>query len=118
GFGHRVYHTEDPRATVLRKMSEELGRRTGEPKWFEISRRVEEFMIREKKINANVDFYSASAYYVLGIPVELYTPVFAMSRISGWTAHVLEQYANNKLIRPLAEYTGAANLKYVPVDQR
>ncbi len=118
GFGHRVYHTEDPRATVLRKMSEELGRRTGEPKWFEISRRVEEFMIREKKINANVDFYSASAYYVLGIPVELYTPVFAVSRISGWTAHVLEQYANNKLIRPLAEYTGAANLKYVSVDQR
>jgi citrate synthase len=118
GFGHRVYHTEDPRATVLRKMSEELGRRTGETKWFEISRRVEEFMIREKKINANVDFYSASAYYVLGIPVELYTPVFAVSRISGWTAHVLEQYANNKLIRPLAEYTGSTNLKYIPVDQR
>ncbi|MGH9396258.1 MAG: citrate synthase [Terriglobia bacterium] len=118
GFGHRVYHTEDPRATVLRKMSEETGRRAGQPKWFEISRAIEETMVHEKKINANVDFYSASAYYSLGIPVELYTPVFAVSRISGWTAHVLEQYADNKLIRPLAEYTGPSNLKYTPVDQR
>jgi citrate synthase len=118
GFGHRVYHTEDPRATVLRKMSEDLGRRTGTTKWFEISRAVENLMIREKKINANVDFYSASAYYVLGIPVELYTPVFAVSRIAGWTAHVLEQYANNKLIRPLAEYTGPVNQRYVAIDNR
>jgi citrate synthase len=118
GFGHRVYHTEDPRATVLRKMSEDLGRRTGDAKWFEISRAVENLMIREKKINANVDFYSASAYYVLGIPVELYTPVFAVSRIAGWTAHVLEQYANNKLIRPLAEYTGPVNQRYVAIDNR
>jgi len=118
GFGHRVYHTEDPRATVLRKMSEELGRRNGNLKWFEISRKIEDLMIREKKINANVDFYSASAYYVLGIPVDLYPLVFAASRIAGWTAHVLEQYANNKLIRPLAEYVGPSNLRYVPVDQR
>ena len=118
GFGHRVYHTEDPRATVLRKMSEDLGRRKGQPQWFEISHKIEELMIREKKINANVDFYSASAYYVLGIPVDLYPLVFAASRISGWTAHVLEQYANNKLIRPLAEYTGPTNQKYVPIDQR
>lgn len=118
GFGHRVYHTEDPRATVLRKMSEETGKRSGQPKWFEISRNIENMMIREKKINANVDFYSASAYYAMGIPVELYTPVFAVSRISGWTAHVLEQYQDNKLIRPLAEYTGPTNLKYAPVDQR
>src|SRR2546428_4261264 len=118
GFGHRVYHTEDPRATVLRKMSEELGRRNGNLKWFEISRKIEDLMIREKKINANVDFYSASAYYVLGIPVDLYPLVFAASRIAGWTAHVLEQYANNKLIRPLAEYVGPTNLKYVPIDQR
>jgi citrate synthase len=118
GFGHRVYHTEDPRATVLRKMSEELGRRNGNLQWFEISRKIEELMIREKKINANVDFYSASAYYVLGIPVDLYPLVFAASRIAGWTAHVLEQYANNKLIRPLAEYTGPTNLKYVPIEQR
>ncbi len=118
GFGHRVYHTEDPRANVLRRMSEELGRRTGQPKWFEISKKIEDLMVREKKINANVDFYSASAYYVLGIPVDLYPLVFVVSRISGWTAHVLEQYANNKLIRPLADYTGPAELKYVPIEQR
>ncbi len=118
GFGHRVYHTEDPRATVLRKMSEELGRRAGKPQWFEMSKKIEDLMIREKKINANVDFYSASAYYVLGIPVDLYPLVFAVSRISGWTAHLLEQYANNKLIRPLAEYVGPTNLKYIPIDQR
>ncbi len=118
GFGHRVYHTEDPRATVLRKMSDDLGRRTGHPKWFEMSKKVEDLMIREKKINANVDFYSASAYYVLGIPVDLYPLVFAVSRISGWTAHVLEQYASNKLIRPLAEYVGPTDLKYVCIDQR
>ena len=118
GFGHRVYRTEDPRATVLRKMSEELGRRTGQPQWFEMSKKIEDLMIREKKINANVDFYSASAYYVLGIPVDLYPLVFAASRISGWTAHVIEQYANNKLIRPLAEYVGPTNQKYLPIDQR
>jgi citrate synthase len=118
GFGHRVYHTEDPRATVLRRMSEALGRRSGELKWFETSKKIEDLMIREKKINANVDFYSASAYHVLGIPVELYPLVFAVSRISGWTAHILEQYANNKLIRPLAEYVGPMGLEYVPIDQR
>jgi citrate synthase len=118
GFGHRVYHTEDPRATVLRKMSEELCRRTGQPQWFEMSRRIEETMIREKNINANVDFYSASSYYVLGIPVDLYPLVFAVSRISGWAAHVLEQYAANKLIRPLAEYVGPTGLEYIPMDRR
>ncbi|MGE5325942.1 MAG: citrate synthase [Deltaproteobacteria bacterium] len=118
GFGHRVYRTEDPRATVLRRMSEELGRNAGKTQWFEMSKRIEDLMIREKKINANVDFYSASAYYVLGIPVDLYPLVFAVSRISGWTAHVLEQYAANKLIRPLAEYTGPRDLKYVPIEQR
>jgi 2-methylcitrate synthase len=118
GFGHRVYRTEDPRATVLRRMSEELGRNAGQPQWFEMSKRIEDLMIREKKINANVDFYSASAYYVLGIPVDLYPLVFAVSRISGWTAHVLEQYASNKLIRPLAEYTGPLDLKYVSIEQR
>jgi citrate synthase len=118
GFGHRVYHTEDPRATLLCRMSEELGRRAGQGKWFEMSKKIENLMIREKKINANVDFYSASAYYVLGIPVDLYPLIFAVSRISGWIAHVLEQYANNKLIRPLAEYSGPANLKYVPIEQR
>ncbi len=118
GFGHRVYHTEDPRATVLRKMAEDLGRRGGNLNWFEMSKKIEDLMIREKKINANVDFYSASAYYVLGIPVDLYPLVFAVSRISGWTAHVLEQYANNKLIRPLAEYVGPTDLKYVRIEQR
>jgi len=118
GFGHRVYRTEDPRANVLRRMSEELCRRNGQTKWFEISKRIEDLMIREKKINANVDFYSASAYYVLGIPLDLFPLVFAVSRISGWTAHILEQYANNKLIRPLAEYTGPTGLKYVPIEQR
>lgn len=118
GFGHRVYHTEDPRATVLRKMSEDVGRRAGQPHWFEISRAIENLMRRETKLNANVDFYSASTYYALGIPVELYTPVFAVSRIAGWTAHVLEQYAANKLIRPLAEYTGPLEQSYISVEKR
>jgi citrate synthase len=118
GFGHRVYHTEDPRAFVLRRMSEELGRSAGQPQWFDMSLRIERLMIREKHINANVDFYSASAYYVLGIPVELYPMIFAVSRISGYTAHVLEQYAHNRLIRPLAEYTGPTNQHYVAMDQR
>jgi citrate synthase len=118
GFGHRVYHTEDPRAAVLRKMSEQIGRRASNTQWFDMSRKIEDLMLREKKINANVDFYSASAYYVLGIPVDLYTPVFAASRIAGWTAHTLEQYANNKLIRPLAEYTGPAKQTYVPLEKR
>ncbi len=118
GFGHRVYHTEDPRATVLRRMSEQLCRNAGQMKWFEISKKIEDTMIREKKINANVDFYSASSYYVLGIPVDLFPLVFAVSRIAGWTAHILEQYAGNKLIRPLAEYTGPTNQKWVPAEQR
>jgi citrate synthase len=118
GFGHRVYHTEDPRAAVLREMSKQIGRRASDTKWFEMSRKIEELMLREKKINANVDFYSASAYYVLGIPVDLYTPVFAASRIAGWTAHTLEQYANNKLIRPLADYKGPVKQSYVPLEQR
>ncbi|MFW9930337.1 MAG: citrate synthase [Candidatus Thorarchaeota archaeon] len=118
GFGHRVYRTRDPRATILRRMSEELGRSMGQTKWFEMSQRIEELMVREKGINANVDFFSASSYYVLGIPVDLYTLIFAVSRISGWTAHVLDQYADNKLIRPLAKYSGPTGLSCLPVDQR
>ncbi|HKX16848.1 MAG TPA: citrate synthase [bacterium] len=118
GFGHRVYKTEDPRATHLRKMSEELGRRKGELKWFEMSRALEQFMLSEKKIYANVDFYSATSYYYLGIPLELFTPVFAASRISGWTAHVLEQLADNRIIRPRAEYVGPRNRTYVPINRR
>ncbi len=118
GFGHRVYKTEDPRATHLRQMSETLGRRHGQPQWFEISRAIEQHMLREKHLYANVDFYSASVYYVLGIPIELFTPVFAVSRISGWTAHVLEQYADNRLIRPRAEYVGPRDRTFVPIEQR
>jgi citrate synthase len=118
GFGHRVYKTEDPRATHLRKMSEELGRRQGDLKWFEMSRTLEQFMLSEKRIYANVDFYSATSYYALGIPIDLFTPVFAVSRISGWTAHVLEQLADNRIIRPRAEYVGPRNRTYVPIDQR
>jgi citrate synthase len=106
GFGHRVYHTEDPRATHLRQMSRDLGQRTGQTAWFEMSQRIEALVKSEKKLNPNVDFYSASTYYALGIPIDLFTPIFAVSRISGWTAHVLEQYANNRLIRPRAEYVG------------
>lgn len=106
GFGHRVYRTEDPRATHLRRMSEELGKSTGQEDLYLMSSRVEETVKAEKKLNPNVDFYSASAYYSLGIPIDLYTPIFAVSRMSGWTAHVLEQYHNNRLIRPRAEYKG------------
>jgi citrate synthase len=119
GFGHRVYRTEDPRATHLRKMSEELCNRTGNRRWFEISQKIEQVVRTEKRLNANVDFYSATTYYALGIPVDLFTPVFAVSRISGWTAHVLEQYSNNRLIRPRAEYTGPAYPQtFVPLDRR
>lgn len=123
GIGHAVYRTEDPRATHLRRMSEEIGKRQGETKWFDMSHRIEEIVVgemlkKDKPIRANVDFYSASTYYMLGIPMDLYTPIFAVSRISGWSAHVLEQYANNKLIRPRSEYTGHMDLKYVPIDQR
>jgi len=119
GFGHRVYRTEDPRATHLRKMSEELWRMKGNVRWFEMSQKIEQLMKAEKKLNANVDFYSATTYYALGIPVDLFTPVFAVSRISGWTAHVLEQYANNRLIRPRADYTGPSYPQpYVPLERR
>jgi len=106
GFGHRVYHTEDPRATHLRRMSEELGKAAGNTKWFDMSQRIEHFVKTEKKLNANVDFYSASTYTTLGIDIDLFTPIFAISRISGWAAHVLEQHDDNRLIRPRAEYTG------------
>ena len=119
GFGHRVYKTEDPRATHLRKMSQELGQKSGNLKWFQMSQRIEALVKAEKKLNANVDFYSASTYYALGIPPELFTPVFAVSRISGWTAHVLEQYAHNRLIRPRAEYIGPEYpQRYIPLDRR
>jgi citrate synthase len=119
GFGHRVYHTEDPRATHLRKMSADLGKSSGQTKWFEMSRKIEEFVKTEKKLNANVDFYSASTYHTLGIDLDLFTPVFAVSRISGWAAHVIEQLDDNRLIRPRADYIGAAYpQRYVPMEQR
>jgi 2-methylcitrate synthase len=119
GFGHRVYHTEDPRATHLRQMSRDLGQRAGQPIWFDMSQRIEALVKAEKKLNANVDFYSATTYYALGIPIELFTPIFAVSRISGWTAHVLEQYSNNRLIRPRAEYVGPEYpQRYKPLEDR
>ena len=119
GFGHRVYHVLDPRAIHLKKMSAELGKRTGHTDLYEKSTRVEQTMHDLKNLNANVDFYSASTYYSLGIPVDLFTPIFAVSRMSGWTAHILEQYRNNRLIRPRAEYTGAPNGQpWVPIDER
>src|SRR5471032_3311936 len=119
GFGHRVYHTEDPRATHLREMSKDLGQRNGQPIWFEMSQRIEALVMAEKKLYANVDFYSASTYYALGIDIDLFTPIFAVSRVSGWTAHVLEQYANNRLIRPRADYIGPSYpQRYIPVEAR
>ena len=119
GFGHRVYRTDDPRATHLRVLSEELGKRTGHEALFLMSRRVEETVKEAKKLNPNVDFYSASTYYSLGIPIDLFTPIFAVSRMSGWTAHVLEQYHNNRLIRPRAEYKGNPDgMPWIAMDQR
>ena len=119
GFGHRVYHTEDPRATHLRSMSRDLGTSSGNPKWFEFSRKIEEFINADRKLNANVDFYSASTYRTLGIDIDLFTPVFAVSRISGWTAHVIEQLNDNRLIRPRAEYQGPLwPNQYVPMEKR
>ena len=119
GFGHRVYTTEDPRATHLRQMSEALGKASGNSKWFDMSRKIELFINKEKKLNANVDFYSASTYTALGIDIDLFTPIFAISRISGWAAHVIEQLDDNRLIRPRADYMGPPYpSRYVPVDQR
>lgn len=119
GFGHRVYHTEDPRATHLRVMSHDLGYSSGQAKWYDMSEKIEKFVKAEKKLNANVDFYSASTYHTLGIDEDLFTPVFAVSRISGWTAHVIEQLDDNRLIRPRAEYVGPEYPNhYVPIEQR
>jgi citrate synthase len=118
GFGHRVYRTEDPRATHLRKLSKEAGKLCGDTKWFEMSQVIERVVKEQKGLYPNVDFYSASMYYSMGLPTHLYTPIFACSRVSGWTAHVLEQYRNNRLIRPRAEYTGPTHRKFVPLAQR
>lgn len=118
GFGHAVYRTEDPRATHLRRLSKQMGEQAGNTRWYDISRELEDGMMREKGLFPNVDFFSASAYYMMGIPLDLYTPIFAVSRISGWTGHILEQYADNKLIRPRAEYTGQRDVVYKPINER
>ena len=119
GFGHRVYRTEDPRATHLRQMSHDLGRQTGNSRWFEISQRIEDVMKEETGIDANVDFYSASTYHALGLDLELFTPIFVASRVAGWTAHVLEQYTNIRLIRPRADYVGPEYPRsFVPLPDR
>ncbi len=118
GFGHRVYKTDDPRATHLRKMSEELGQSTGDSRWYEMSRLTEAYIKEHKGLYANVDFYSASVYYMMGLPIDLDTPMFACSRITGWTSHILEQYDNNRLIRPRAEYIGPKNVPCPPIAQR
>ncbi|AJD91741.1 citrate synthase [Jeotgalibacillus malaysiensis] len=118
GFGHRVYQQGDPRAKHLREMSKKLTELRGESKWYEMSVKIEEIVTSEKKLPPNVDFYSASVYHSLGIDHDLFTPIFAVSRVSGWLAHILEQYSNNRLIRPRAEYTGPGMQEYVPVEKR
>ena len=121
GFGHRVYKAKDPRAKILERMSQELGQRAGDTKWFEMTRAVEarfQPVVEAKGIFPNVDFYSASAYQVMGIPRDLFTPIFACSRVVGWCAHLMEQYANNRIFRPSSEYTGEMGLKYTPIESR
>ncbi|MBM3897940.1 MAG: citrate synthase [Thaumarchaeota archaeon] len=118
GFGHRVYKTIDPRAVVLRELSRKLGERAGDTRWYEISRKIEEIMLAERNLKPNVDFYSASVYRMLGFPKDFSTTIFACSRVTGWTAHILEQYDNNRLMRPRAEYIGSREMTYIPIDQR
>jgi citrate synthase len=118
GFGHRVYKVEDPRATILRSWSKRIGEERGNLLWYDLLERLVEVVRREKGLYPNVDLYSGSIYTLLGIPDDLFTPLFAISRVSGWTAHVLEEYADLRLIRPTAQYTGATDLKYLPIDAR
>jgi len=118
GFGHRVYNVKDPRARILGEKSEALGEAAGDRRWYEMSATIEEYMAEEKGLAPNVDFYSASTYYQMGIPIDLYTPIFAMSRAGGWVAHVIEQYGDNRLIRPRARYTGPDAAEFVPLDER
>lgn len=118
GFGHRVYKNGDPRAKHLQKMSRELGEMKGDTRLYEMSVKIDDLVTSQKGLRPNVDFYSASVYTQLGINHELFTPIFAISRVSGWTAHILEQYENNRIIRPRAEYVGLTDQKYVPVEQR
>src|SRR5204863_9265731 len=116
GIGHRVYKVLDPRAPHLERMAQRLSNELGDPKWIQMSERIAEIMLKEKNLNANVDFYSATVYYSLGIPTDLFTPIFAISRTSGWTAHVIEQLQDNRLIRPQSEYIGPVGLKVTPIE--
>ncbi|HEV3234500.1 MAG TPA: citrate synthase [Candidatus Dormibacteraeota bacterium] len=118
GFGHRVYKVYDPRATVLKKFSKDLGIRAGEPKWYDMSEKVEKVVLEVKHLNPNVDFYSASTYHVMGLDRFIFTPIFALSRMAGWTAHILEQYEGNRLMRPESEYIGPPSATYVPLEER
>lgn len=118
GFGHRVYNREDPRAVILKRFSKMVGEAAGDTRWYELSVAIEEIMRREKGLYPNVDFYAASTYYAMGIPIDLYTPIFACSRVAGWTAHIIEQYANNRLIRPRAQYVGPVHRSYIPLERR
>ncbi|SIR56946.1 citrate synthase [Haladaptatus litoreus] len=118
GFGHRVYNVKDPRAKILGEQSEELGEAAGDTKWYEMSVAIEDYIKEEKGLAPNVDFYSASTYYQMGIPIDIYTPIFAVSRVGGWIAHVLEQYDDNRLIRPRAKYIGEEDADFVPLDER
>ncbi len=118
GFGHRVYDVKDPRAVILSDESESLGEAAGTPRWHDYSMKIEKYMAKEKGLAPNVDFYSASTYYQMGIPVDIYTPIFAMSRVGGWIAHVLEQYADNRLIRPRARYVGEEDRTVPPIEDR
>jgi len=118
GIGHRIYKTLDPRAPHLKRMAQILSSKLGDSKWIQMSDRIAEIMLKKKNLNANVDFYSATVYYSLGIPTDLFTPIFAIARIAGWTAHVLEQLADNRLIRPESVYSGPIGLKVTPIDQR
>jgi citrate synthase len=118
GIGHRIYKVLDPRAPHLKRMAQVLSNKLGDAKWIQMSERIAEIMLQKKSLHANVDFYSATVYYSLGIPTDLFTPIFAIARTSGWTAHVLEQLADNRLIRPQSLYTGPVGLKLVPIEKR
>jgi citrate synthase len=118
GFGHRVYRAEDPRAAHLRQMSETLSREAGDARWFDLSRVLEDLMLERKDLHCNVDFHCATVYYSLGLPIDLFTPLFAIGRTGGWAAHVMEQHMHNRLIRPRVEYTGELDRPWVPIDRR
>lgn len=118
GFGHRVYKNGDPRAKILSQMSQMMTKKTGQPHWYEMSKMIHETVEGQKGLMPNVDFYSATVYYSLGIPIDLYTPIFAVSRVSGWLAHVFEQYGNNRIYRPRGQWTGPEGLKWVPPSDR